>query len=914
MAETSGPLTDISDTWSRSPLLTTKLYIPPARPNLVPRPHLTRRFDAGLTGKLTLISAPAGFGKTTVLSEWISHSRQRRVTWFTLDEGDNDPIRFWSYFIASLQRLTPGLGENTLSLFQSPQPPPLDVCLTVLLNELAAVAERFALVLDDYHYIENPTLHEAITFLLDHAPPQFHLIITTRVDPPLPLSRLRSRGQLTELRAADLRFTLAEAATFLNEVMGLNLSAEVVAALEPRTEGWIVGLQLAAMSMQGREDITGFVQAFTGSHRYILDYLTDEVLAQQPPVTQNFLLQTAILDRFCAPLCEAVTGQGDGQSTLERLEQANLFIVALDDARQWYRYHHLFAEVLQARLRQAQPDLEPVLHRRAREWLEQNGLTHEAINHALAGHDFEQAARLIERVHSVMWQKGEIKTLQAWLAAIPLSVWRTHPRLWLVQAWAAMTVGELSEADEQLREAEAALALLDEDHARSLRPEVLAFRASYASLSRDPAAVELTQQALQLLPQDYWMRGMLVVFLGAAYYATGDLHAAAEVLAQGRSMLSTPGMQSHRIHLLPLDGMVHHAQGQLRRAWSLIRQALDLVEPGGRPIPFVGTLFTYMCASQVLYDLNELDQVEIYLTRCVDQAVKFGSTESQVFALSGLAHLGLARDDLAAAENYTHQVEALLRTQTFNINIMAYVEYHHFLFLLKQNNLTAAAAWVESHTGRPGPLIPYFHHLARPQILMAQGNFDAALANLTTLVQEAQNTGHGRLLIKALVLQALVLQALGHTSQALPPLNQALSLAEPEGFIRLFVDEGEPMSNLLRQAHAHGIAPDYVTKLLAAFDAEGAGRQSRLEPVEGEAGEKSPLPPRSPTSLLIEPLSERELELLRLVADGLSNQEIAQELFLAVGTVKKHLNNIFGKLSVSSRTQAVAYARELDLL
>ena len=905
MAETSDPPTDINDTASRPPLLTTKLYIPPTRPNLVPRPHLSRRLNESLSRKLTLVSAPAGFGKTTVLSEWISQ-HQPAVAWLSLDEGDNDPIRFWAYFISGLQQLQPGLGETTVQLFQSPQPPPLEVCLTALLNELAVVAEPFALVLDDYHYIENPTLHEAITFLLDHAPPQFHLILTTRVDPPLPLSRLRSRGQLTELRAADLRFTLAEAATFLNEVMGLNLSAEVVAALEPRTEGWIVGLQLAALSMQGRQDITAFVHAFTGSHRYIVDYLTDEVLAQQPLVTQNFLLQTAILDRFCAPLCEAVTGQPDGQSTLERLEQANLFIVALDDARQWYRYHHLFAEVLQARLRQTQPDLEPELHRRAREWLEHNKLTHEAINHALAGHDFEQAARLIERVHSVMWQNGEIKTLQAWLAAMPLSVRHTHPRLWLVQAWAAMTIGELSEADEQLREAEAALTVLDKDRARSLRPEVLAFRASYASLSRDPAAVELTQQALQALPPDYWLRGMLVVFLGAAYYATGDLPAAAEVLAQGRSMLSSPAMQSHQIHLLPLDGMVHHAQGQLRRAWLLIRQALDLVEPGGRPIPFVGTLFTYMCASQVLYDLNALDQVEVYLTRCIDQAVKLGSTEVQVFALSGLAHLCLAHDDLAAAQDYTHQVEALLQTQTFNINIMAYVEYHHFLLLLKQNNLTAAAAWVESHTGRAGPSMPYFHHLARPQILMAQENFDAALANLTTLVQQAQATGHGRLLIKALILQALVLQAQGHSSPALTSLDQALQLAEPEGYIRLFVDEGQPLITLLRQAHARGIAPGYVTKLLAAFDAEGPDSKSRSDLVEGETREQS--------HLLIEPLSERELELLRLVAEGLSNQEIAQELFLAVGTVKKHLNNIFGKLSASSRTQAVAYARELDLL
>ena len=897
MADASVTINTPSNTSPQPLLLTTKLFLPPVRANLVPRLRLTERLNEGLTRKLTLISAPAGFGKTTLLSEWIPHN-EWSVIWVSLDEGDNDPTRFWSYFIAGLQQLNPDLGTTALLLFHSPQPLPPESGLTILINEIATLPEPFVLVLDDYHVIENASLHEAITFLLDHLPPQMHLFITTRTDPPFPLSRLRGREQLTELRAEDLRFTPDEAMALFNQVMGLSLSPRDIAALEARTEGWIAGLQLAALSMQGRDDLPDFIAAFTGTHRYILDYLTDEVLEQRPQGTEDFLLQTSILDRLCGSLCDALTGGRDGQTTLELLEQANLFIVPLDDERRWYRYHRLFAEVLRARLRQVQPDNVPELHHRAWEWLEQNGLTQEAVHHALVGRDFEQAARLIELVHSVMWQNGEIKTLQAWLAALPPAAWHTHPRLWLVQAWAAMTVGDFSEANETLREAEAVLALLDEDSARSLRPEVWAFRAAYASLVRDPAAVELTQQALQALPKDYWLRGMLVIFLGAAYYSTGDLNAAAKVLAQGRSMLATPGAQSHQIHLLPLDGMVHHAQGSLRRARSLIRQALDRVEPGGQPIPFVGTLFTYMCASQVLYDLNELDQVEVYLTRCVEQAVKIGSAEAQVFALSGLAHLSLARDDLAAAENHTRQVEALLRAQTFNINIMAFVEYHHFLLLLKQDNLTDAAAWAETRAGSSGPLMPYFHRLARPQILIAQGNLDAALDNLTILIQEAQDTGHGRLLIKALVLQALALQAQGRGRQALSALDQALNLAEPEGYIRPFVDEGQPMAELLRQAQSRGLRSNYVSQLLAAFGAE----------------ETSPVPPTASHASLIEPLSPRELELLRLVADGRSNGEIAQELVVAIGTVKKHLNNIFGKLDVRNRTQAVARARELDLL
>lgn len=906
MAGTDVTIAGPPGTSSHPLLLATKLYLPPARQNIVPRPHLTGQINDSLARKMTLISAPAGSGKTTLLSEWIPTS-QRCVTWLSLDKSDNDPARFWGYVIGALQLLQADLGDNALGLLQSPQPPSSELVLTTLLNELAVFPDGFVLVLDDYHVIENPAIHQSLEFMLAHLPPQMHLIMTTRVDPPLPLSRLRSRNQLTEIRVADLRFSPTEVEAFFDQVMGLRLSAADATALENRTEGWIAGLQLAALSMRGRQDIGGFVEAFTGTHRYILDYLTDEVLEQQLPSTTTFLLQTSILDRLCGPLCDAVTGGSDGQATLEWLEQANLFIVSLDDKRRWYRYHHLFAEVMQARLRQSQPESRPDLHRRAREWLEQNGLTHEAVNHALAGRDFEQAARLIEQVHSVMWQNGEIKTLQAWLAALPLAVWRTHPRMWLVQAWAAMTVGEFSTVDENLREAEATLALLDEESARSLRPEVLAFRASYASLARDPAAVDLAQQALQALPQDYWLRGMLVVFLGAAYYSTGNLKAAAEALAQGRSMLSTPAAQSHRIHLLPLDGMVHHAQGKLRQAWSLVRQALDLVEPGGRPIPFVGTLFTYMCASQVLYDLNELDQVERYLTRCVDQAVKLGSAESQVFALSGLAHLYLARDDLVAAENYTSQVEALLRAHTFNINIMAYVEYHHFQLLLKQGNLTAAAAWAELHAGPPGPLIPYFHHLALPQVLMAQGNFDAALGNLTTLIQEAEATGYGNLLIKALVLQALAFQAESHKSQALTALERALTLAEPEGYIRPFVDEGEPMTELLRQAHSRGIAPGYVTKLLAAFS------QKEQRPFAASAQPASQ-PSALNVQLLIEPLSPRELEVLRLVAAGQTNREIGEALFVATGTIKKHLNNIFGKLAVSNRTQAIARARELGLL
>jgi LuxR family maltose regulon positive regulatory protein len=701
-------------------------------------------------------------------------------------------------------------------------------------------------------------------------------------------------------------------------MMGLSLKAQDIAALEERTEGWIAGLQLAALAMRDRTDLSSFVSAFTGSHRFIVDYLVAEVLARQPAPMQTFLLQTAILERLCGPLCDAVTGQSDSQMTLERLEQANLFIVALDDERKWYRFHHLFAEVLRQGLqRSVSAEAVADLHRRASAWYEQEGLVDEAVDHALAGPDFEQAARLIERVHSAKWRTGETKTLQGWLMALPETAWRSHPRLWLVQAWTAITLGDFSEADEKLRGAEAALALLNEASARSLRPEVLAFRASYASLVRDPSAVELAQQALRELLPDYWLRGMLVVFLAAAHYSMGELNAAAEVLAQGRSTLSTLGAQPHQIHLLTLDGMVHYAKGRLREAWSLLRRALELAEPGGQPIPFVGTQFAYMSASLVLYELDELDQVETYLTRCADQAVQLGSAEAQVFALSGLSRLCLARDDLAAATNYTAQVEALLRAHTLTINVMAFVDYHRFQLLLKQGNLTAAAVWAESQASQSGPLTPYFHRLALPQLRIAQGWFEAALDNLTTLIQEAQDIGQGTVLIKALVLQALAFHLSGNHSQALTALERALTLAAPEGYVRTFVDEGVPMAELLRVAASRGITPNYVSKLLAAFPAEEQRTAEHRAP-DGRAAEQtivsSPQPPSTSAPLLVDPLSQRELELLRLVAAGRTNQEIAEELFLAIGTVKKHLNNIFGKLEVQSRTQAIARARELNLL
>jgi len=890
-------------------LLTTKLFIPRPRKNLVARPRLVERLNAGVDKKLTLIAAPAGYGKTTLLSEWIPNS-PRCVTWFSIDEGDNDPVKFWAYFTKSLQRLRAEIGEGALSLLQSPQPLPVTSILTTLINDLTAFQDPFAVVLDDYHMIDSQAIHDGLTFLIDHLPKNMHLVVTTRIDPPLPLARIRAHDDLTELRANNLRFSVEEAAEFLGQAMGLNVSAEEIAVLEARTEGWIAGLQIAALSMQGDEDIPGFIRAFSGSHRHILGYLADEALNRRPKGTLNFLLQTSILDRLCGPLCDAVTGESGGQAILKNLEHANLFITPLDDEGRWYRYHHLFAEVLQARLQQAYSDQVLELHRRASVWLEQNSLTAEAINHAIIGGDSAQAARLVEKLVSIKWQTGEIKTLQKWLSAIPRASWQAHPRLWLVQAWVAMTVGDFVEGDKNLKAAEEALASLDKEFAQYLRPEVLAVRASYASLTQDPSAVELAERALGELPEDYWMRGMLVVFLAAAYYSAGDLDIALDILAEAPG--SSPddrGMQPHQIHLLAFSGTVYHAKGRLKDSLPLFTRALELAEPGGIPIPFVGTLLAYMSITPVLYEQNRLEEAGKLLTRCLEMSIKFGSAEVEIYTLSLLTQICLAMEDLPTAMKYFDQIDALLLKHSFSLSIMAFVEYRRFLLYIKQNNLSAAARWVEAYGQDVGSLNPHaFHKIAYFQLLIAQSNYDLAQDKLTLMIREAEGSGHGNWLIKALILQVLAAERSGKHSEASDLLKRLLKQTEPEGYVRSFVDEGEPMrlllldyQSMLKKKISNKTDSEslrlltYTDKLLAAFP--------QTIPV-GKVNHKT----------LPEPLSERELDILRLIATGRSNQEIAEILVIGVSTVKSHINNMYGKLGTNRRTEAIAIARELGLL
>jgi LuxR family maltose regulon positive regulatory protein len=582
----------------------------------VPRPRLIERLNAGLHRKLTLVSAPAGFGKTTLLSEWIGnwesgignlgnqaasqplHPNPQslisnlKFAWLSLDEGDNDPTRFLAYFVAALQTIEArqesagNIGKGALSALESPQPPPTEAILTALLNEIAALPDRIVLVLDDYHLIEAQPIHDALTFLLRHLPPQIHLVIATREDPILPLARLRARGQLTELRATDLRFSSSEAAAFLNQVMGLDLSAEDIAALERRTEGWIAGLQLAAISMQGRKDVTGFIQSFTGSHHFVLDYLVEEVLEQQSESVQTFLLQTAVLDRLTGSLCDALTGQDNGRATLEMLEHANLFIVPLDDERRWYRYHHLFADLLRQRLRQRQSEQLPILHSRASEWYDQNAFPVKAVHHALAVPDFNLAAEIIERAipRATTWTSIDVATLQEWFSILPDDVMRPRPRLRLVASRVFYLIGRRQDTERILQQVEA---MLEDDptipDAENILGLVLADRASYAAVRGDVRqAIAFAQRALTHLPENEATTRMRVsAILGLAHYRAGDTLQAGQAFLQSIAAAKTVGLEFAAVHLVCNLAQVRIVQGRLDRAIEICQQALDMAVVDG---------------------------------------------------------------------------------------------------------------------------------------------------------------------------------------------------------------------------------------------------------------------------------------------------------------------------------------------
>ncbi len=907
-----------------TPILATKLYIPPPRPKVVLRPRLIERLNEGLHRKLTLISAPAGFGKTTLLSEWLAGC-ERPAAWLSLDEGDNDPARFLAYLVAALQTIAPNIGEGVLGVLQSPQLPPTESILTALLNEITTLPDDFVLVLDDYHVIDARAVDDALAFLIEHLPPQMHLIIATREDPHLPLARLRARGQLSELRATDLRFTPSEAAVFLNQAMGLNLSAEDVAALETRTEGWIAGLQLAALSMRGREDVPGFIRAFAGDNRYIVDYLVEEVLQRQPERIRSFLLQTSILDRLSGPLCDAVTDQEEGNARLEALERGNFFVVPLDDKRHWYRYHHLFAEVLYAHLMAEQPDQVSTLHRRASAWYEHNGSAAEAIRHALAAEDFERAADLVELAVPAMRRSRQEATLLGWLKALPDELVHCRPVLGVAYAHVLLASGEFEGVEDRLRDAErwldttadrrarpdapaAEMAVVDEEEFRRLPGMIAIARAGQAlALGDVPGTVKYARRALDLAPEDdHLTRGGAAGFLGLASWTSGDLEEAHRSYADGMASLQRDGYISDAVGGAIALADIQMAQGRLRQAMRTYERGLQLATEQGDPV-LRGTADMYVGMSELHRERNDLEAATQHLLRSKEQGEHTGFPQNPYRWCVAMARILEAQGDLYGALDLLDEADRLYVSDFYpNVRPIAALKARVWV---AQGRLGEALGWAREQGLSAEDDLTYlreFEHITLAKVLLARYESDreehsvhqaiGLLERLLHAAEEGERTGR---VIEILVLQALAHEAQGDSPSALMPLERGLTLAEPEGYVRVFVDEGRPMARLVSEAAARGIMPDYTARLLAEFKAE-----------EQEADE-SHLPP---AQLLAEPLSQRELEILQLIAQGLSNREIGERLFLALDTVKGHNRRIFSKLLVQRRTEAVAKARSLNIL
>ncbi len=909
----------------RDVLLATKLHVPRQQPGFVLRPRLVHALDEGLARRLILVAAPAGFGKTALLSSWVRQG-DGPVGWLSLDARDNDPARFWRHAVAALDRARPGIAERVDALLGPPTPASFGGLVTALINELADQPgdSGVLLVLNDYHLIDAQQVHESLLFLLEHLPPGLHVVLASRSDPPLPLARLRAAGQLTELRADDLRFTAEEAAALLREAAGDVLPTAAVAVLVARTEGWAAGLQLAGLSLSGQPDMAGFVAGFSGTHRYVLDYLTDEVLEGQTDQVREFLLETSVLERLSGGLCDAVTGRTDGQPMLEWVERANLFLVPLDEERGWWRYHQLFADLLRARLRQQQPGRVAALHHNAAAWCEEHGLADDAVHHALGAGDATSAARLIERHFDETFWPGELATVQRWLSALPAELADSRPRLCLVRAILALAGGDIEGAGQLLDAAERASVDAEDEpfepsagKAASLLvnvPAAIALcGASLAELRGDADGTAafasqglaktgegesmLDSTARWLLAMAEWLRGRV---------AEGEQAFAATIIRwRAAGERYSAAFACHHL------GQVQRAQGRLDAALGTYQQALEITAAPGRPaMPAAGIAFVGM--GEVTYQRNELEAAVRQVTEGIERCRQLTYTQPLATGLAALAWIRQAQGDRAGALEAMGEAGRVAPGPAV-AGLLNPVPALRARLLLAQGEVTAAARWMDERSlsadDDPGyPREPEYLALAR--VLLAQDRPGPALTLLGRLHAAATAQGRTGSVIEIQALRALALAAAGDENAAVDTLARALVLGYPRGYVRVFADEGPPMSTLLGRLVAaqkadHNVARQVplgcLARLLRAFGEPPTAASARQGAAVAVPG-------------LVEQLTPRELEILALLAAGTPNPRIAEQLVVSLDTVKKHVSHVLGKLGAANRTEAVTRARQLGLI
>jgi LuxR family maltose regulon positive regulatory protein len=905
-------------------VLATKLHVPRTRPGLVIRPRLSSLLEGAPAGGLVLVCAPAGFGKTALLADWARRGG-RAVAWLSLDAGDSDPARFWRHVVAALDRARPGIAERVAPLLGPPARSSFEGLVTVLINELVEHPDddETLLILDDYHVIGSPQVHQSLEFLLEHLPAGVHLVLATRADPPLALARLRARRELTELRAAQLRFTADEAATLLAGVIGADLPVSSVAALTARTEGWAAGLQLVGLSLRGQPDAVGFVAALSGSHRYVLDYLAEEVLAGRPDQVRRFLLETSVLDRLSGDLCDAVTGRSDSQGLLQQVEAAGLFLTPLDEVRGWWRYHQLFADLLRSRLQQEQPGKVATLHRNAAIWCAEHGLVDDAVRHAVSAGDSIGSARLIEQHFDGIFLHGESTTVQRWLTELPAGLARSRPRLALAQAWMALVGGDVEAAGATLEAAEHAFAETGDEpfqpsvgRAASVLANVAAAialgrsyldvlhgdaEAAVASASRGLAALDAGEWVLHAVGQ--WMLALAEWLRGRLAEAE---HGLAASVAGWRAACEHP-LAAWACHDL---GRVQRAQGRLDATLATYRQALDIAAPPDRPaIPAAG--IGYVGMAEIAHQRDELDAAYQHVTEGIRLCRQLNWTQPLAAGLVTLAWVRQAGGDAGGAREAMGEAERLVPSPSMP-NLLNPVPVQRARLLLAQGDSAAAARWTQERGLGSDDELTYQkerEHLVLARVLLAQGRSAGARALLDRLHDAAATQDRSDSLIEIDALRALALAAAGEELAARDTLADALTRACPRGYVRVFVEEGPPMAALLErliaaqrgEPAAEGVPPGCLTRLQRAF-------------ARALAPPSTPRRGTATTPGLVEPLTSRELDVLRLLADGRTNQGIARELVVTLDTVKKHVSHVLAKLGAANRTQAVTRGRELDLI